>query len=170
VDSEWAAGVFGIAGVAVGAGATLAANWITARTQVKLAVSDREQQIAESRRVACADYLVTVDSFLDQARDLVADLENSAPESQLDTAEASYRAGWEHLQRKCAPVVVAGPPGLGELAEGLKSKLGALADECDGWYAAHKSGSKRSRDAKVVDLQTAARSAKSAFVSAAQKL
>lgn len=158
-----------VAGAAVGAGATLTGNWITSRAQVKLAVENREQQRAEVRRAACAEYLVAVDSFMDQARELVARLESSAPESELDSAYGTYSAGWEDLQRKCAPVVIAGPPELGEPAQELKGQLGALADVCDGWYTAQKNGPTRSRDGKFVSARDAAREVRAAFVSAAQK-
>jgi hypothetical protein len=169
VASEWVAGVAGVVGAAVGASATLTGNWIATRAQLKLAVDDREQQRAEIRRGVCAEYLVAVDSFMDQARELVARLENDAPEPELDDACATYRAGWVDLQRRCAPVVIAGPAELGQQAERLEGQLGAVGDVCDSWYAARKKGPTRSRDGTFVRARDAARTERAAFVSAAQK-
>jgi hypothetical protein len=88
--------------------------------------------------------------------------------AERDAAHAAYFAGWEHLQRVCAPVVIAGPGELGERAEALKSQLGALGDECDRWYAAHKNGPVLSRVSKFSDAQHAAYQARAAFISVAQ--
>ena len=169
VTSEWIAAVFGVLGAVVGAGATLTANWIASRTQLKLAADDRDQRRAEVRRAACAEYLVAVDSFLDQARELVSRMENGSPKPQCDAAYASYFAGWEHLQRVRAPVVIAGPSELGERAEALRYQLAGLGDECDSWFTAHKNGPTRSRAAKFSTAQHAAHEARTAFVLAAQK-
>jgi hypothetical protein len=169
VTSGWIAAVVGLVGAVVGAGATLTANWLTARTQLMLASGNREQQRAEVRRGACAEYLTAADSFMDQARELVSRMESNTPAPELNTAHATYFAGWETLQRACSPVVIAGPAELGELAEAFKSQLGALGDECDSWYAAHKSGAARSRATKFSSVQHAAYEARAAFISAAQK-
>jgi hypothetical protein len=161
VTSEWIAAVFGLVGAVIGASATLTANWIASRTesrtQLKLAADDREQRSAEVRRDASAKYLIVVDSFMDQARELVSRMESTAPGPECDTSHESYLAGWEDLQRRCAPVVIAGPSELGERAEALKSQLGALGDECDSWYAAHKNGLTRSRATTGVRLGKACR-------------
>lgn len=169
VTSEWIAAAFGVVGAVVGAGATLTANWIATRTQLELAAHNREQQRAEVRRAACAEYLVAVDSFMDQARELVSRMENDAPRPQCDAAHASYFAGWEHLQRVRAPVVIAGPSELGDRTDALRHQLAALGDECDSWYTAHKNGSTRGRAAKFSTAQHAAHDARTAFVSVAQK-
>ena len=171
--SEWITTVASLAGAVVGAGATLSANWFAARTQsrtqVTLAVGKREEQSADVRRAACAEYLTAVDSFMDQARELVSRMENGAPPTECKGAHDAYSAGWELLQRVCAPVVIAGPSELAEMAEALKSQLGDLGDECDGWYAAHENGSVRGRGSKVSNAQRAAEEARAAFVSVAQK-
>jgi hypothetical protein len=65
VTSGWIAAVVALVGAVIGAGATLTANWLAARTQLKLAAGNREQQRAEVRRGACADYLTATDSFMD---------------------------------------------------------------------------------------------------------
>lgn len=169
VISIWITVLAGLAGTVAGAGATLTANWITARTQLKLASGNREQHRAEVRRGACAEYLTAADSFMDQARELVSRMENGAPEPERDAAHAAYQAGWENLQRTCAPVVIAGPGELGKRAETLKSQLGALGDECDSWYAAHKKGPTRNRTSKFKSVQNAAYEARDAFISAAQE-
>jgi hypothetical protein len=172
VTSGWIA-VIGLAGAVVGAAATLAANWltarVTARTQLTMASGDREQQKAEVRRGACAEYLTAVDSFLDQARELVSRMENNAPEPERDAAQGAYAAGWENLQRTCAPVIIAGPGELAERAESLNSQLGAVGDECDGWYNAHKNGHARSRASKFRTARDAAYDARAAFISAARQ-
>jgi hypothetical protein len=168
VTSGWIAAVVALAGAVIGAGATLTANWLAARTQLQLAAGNREQQRAEVRRGACADYLTAVDSFMDQARELVSRMENDAPAPERDAAHAAYFAGWEHLQRVCAPVVIAGPGELAEQAEALKSQLGAVGDVCDSWYAAHNNGPVRSQVSKLSEAQHAARQARAAFISAAQ--
>jgi hypothetical protein len=172
VTSGWIA-VIGLAGTVVGAAATLAANWltarVTARTQLIMASGDREQQKAEVRRGACAEYLTAVDSFLDQARELASRMENNAPEPERDAAHGAYAAGWENLQRTCAPVIIAGPGELAERAESLNSQLGAVGDECDSWYKAHKNGHARSRASKFKTARDAAYDARAAFISAAQQ-
>jgi len=164
VTSGWIAAVVALAGAVIGAGATLTANWLATRTQLQLAAGNREQQRAEVRRGACADYLTAVDSFMDQARELVSRMENGAQAAERDAAHAAYFAGWEHLQRLCAPVVIAGSGELGERAEALKSQLGALGDECDRWYAAHKNGQVRSRVSKFSDAQHTAYEANAKFL------
>jgi hypothetical protein len=95
-------------------------------------------------------------------------MENGATAAERDAAHAAYFAGWEQLQRVCAPVVIAGPGELGERAEALKSQLGALGDECDSWYAAHKNGPVRSWASKFSDAQHTAYEARAAFILAAQ--
>jgi hypothetical protein len=152
-----------------GAGATLTANWIAARTQLKLASGNREQQSAEVRRSACAGYLTATGSFMDQARELVSRMQNGAPAPERDAAHAAYFAGWEKLQPACAPAVIAGPGDPGKRAEAPKSQLGALGDECDSWYAAHKNGPVRNRASKFSSVQHAAHEARAAFISAAQQ-
>lgn len=173
MTSEWIAAIFGLAGAVIGAGATLTANWIASRTesrtQLKLAADHHVQRRAEVRRAACAEYLIAVDSFMDKARELVSRMESTAPGPECDAAHKSYFAGWEDLQRRCAPVVIAGPSELGERAEELKSQLGALGDECDSWYAAHKNGLTRSRATKFSNAQRVANQARAVFISAAQK-
>ena len=134
-----------------------------------LAIGKREEQSADVRRAACAKYLTAVDSFVDQARELVSRMENGAQPTECKDAYATYSAGWELLQRVCAPVVIAGPSELAERAEALKSQLGALGDECDGWYAAYQDGSIRGRVSKVSNAQHAGEEARAAFVSVAQK-
>jgi len=169
MTSELIVGISGVIGAAVGAGATLIANWIAAHTQLKLAAGNREQQKAAVRRDACAALLVAVDSFMDQARELVSRLENDIPGPECNAAHATYFAGWEDLQRRCAPVLIAGPNELKERAEELKEQLAGLADECDDWYEAHKSGPTRSRDRTIVNLRQSARVARDAFILAAQR-
>lgn len=165
----WIAALVGLAGAVVGASATLTANWLTARTQLKLAVGNREQQRAEVRRGASAEYLTAVDCFMDEARELVSRMENGAPGPERDAAYAAYFAGWEHLKHVCAPVIIAGPSELGERAEALQSQLAVLGDECDNWYAAHKNGALRNRASAFSNAQHAVRETRAAFVSAAQQ-
>ncbi|MFY9773706.1 MAG: hypothetical protein WAK28_03940 [Trebonia sp.] len=172
MTSGWIA-VIALAGTVVGATSTLAANWltarVTARTQLTMASGDREQQKAEARRGVCAEYLTAVDSFRDQARELVARMEINAPEPEREAAHTAYVAGWENLQRTCAPVIIAGPSELADRAESLKSLLGAAGYECDEWYNAHKNGSTRGRPSKYRTAREAAYNARAAFISAAQQ-
>lgn len=152
----------------VGSGATLATNWITSRTQRELAANDREQRRAEVRRAAYADFLVAVESFKDQARELVYRIENDVPKPECDAAQATYFAGWQDLQRTYAPVRIAGPSELAKRAEGLQYRLAALADVCDSWYTAHQNGPTRSRDGRFVSARDAANEAIDTFITAAQ--
>jgi hypothetical protein len=107
---------------------------------------------------------------VDQARELVSQMEDNARDPEPDDAHAAYTGGWENLQRTCAPVVIAGPGELADRAESLKSLLGGMADECDSWYAARRNGSARSsRASKFSTAQQTAYDARAAFVSAARQ-
>jgi hypothetical protein len=169
VASEWIPAVAGLAGAAVGASATLATNWIANRTQVKLAVGNRAQQIADVRRAAFAEYLTAVDTFLDQARDLASRMDQRAPSTECEAAHVNYLVGWESLNRACAPTIIAGPAEVAELAEELQSQLGDLGDTCDSWYSAHQNSSVRSRLSVFGSARQSARDARDAFISAARK-
>ena len=169
VSSEWVGAVFGILGAVVGAGATLTANWISTRAQLMLADRDREQRSAEVRRAACAKYLVAADSFMDQARELAHRMQGKASEAECEAAHAPYFSGWEHLQRACAPVVIAGPSELGRRAEKLRSQLGTLGDLCDNWYTAYKNGPAPSRISEFGNVRREALQIRAEFISTAQK-
>ena len=114
--SAWIAGVFGAIGALVGAGATLAASWIPTRSQRQLAADNREERKAKVRRAASAKYLVTVDSFIDSARELVYRIENEASEPDREAAHASARKltimGFVQLVivSDTVPVSVCSPP------------------------------------------------------------
>lgn len=183
--SYWITAVASITGAVVGAGATLIANWISARsqsrtqmilaaeqarTQMMSAADEREKQDAEVRRVACAEYLIAADSFYDQARELVYRMENGAEPSELKEAHDDYSAGWKLLKRAVAPVVIAGPRDLGEQADALMAKLAELGKVCDDWYTARvRDPSVRGRGTKFWNARAAAEGARAEFVSAAQK-
>jgi hypothetical protein len=169
VSSELIAAIAGVLGAAVGAGTTLAANWISTRTQLTLADRDREQRSAEVRRAACAGYLVAADSFMDRARELAHKMQDSAPQAECDPAYAPYFACWEQLQRACAPVIIAGPNALSKRAERLQSQLGALGDVCDGWYDAYKNGPAPSRISEFGKARHEVLQARAEFISIAQK-
>jgi hypothetical protein len=135
--SEWIAAVFGALGAALGASAALASSWIGNRAQRDLAAASRKAHVAEVRRVAYAEYLTTVYSFMESARELVARLENDAAELECDAAHRAYCEDWERMQPTYAPVMIAGPDEIEESAKALRFRLGFLADGCDAWYAAH---------------------------------
>ena len=169
VSSEWIAAIFGISGAVVGAGATLTANWISTRTQLRLADRDREQRSAEIRRAACAEYLIAADSFMDQSRELANRMQGNAAKAECEAAHTPYFAGWEQLQRTCAPVVIAGPNELGKLAERLQSQLGILGDLCDDWYSAYKNGPVPGRISEFGKARLEALQIRTVFISVAQK-
>ena len=156
-------------GALVGAGATLTANWISARTQLRLADDNREQQRAEVRRSACAEYLIAADAFVDQARELVSRMDSNSSESEIHAAHKSYQDGWGQLKRACAPAVIAGPSELKDRAEELMSRLADLGYERDNWYTAHRNGSARSRASKVINARHAIGGTRDLFVSIVQK-
>jgi hypothetical protein len=166
--ADWIVGLFGAVGTGIGSAATIAASWMATRTQRQLAVGDRGARRAEVRRAACAEYLTTVDSFMDGARELVSRMENNAPKPECARVHAAYLKSWEEFQRQRAPVVIAGPKGLGIKAEELHEHLGGLADVCDAWYEAYKAGPVRSRIGRFGDARLAASEAREEFITAAQ--
>jgi len=134
-----------------------------------LADRDREQRSAEVRRAACAEYLIAADSFMDQARELAQRMQGNASKAECELAHKPYFAGWEQLQRACAPVVIAGPNELGKQAERLQSQLGTLGDLCDDWYSAYKNGPVPSRISEFGKARLEALQTRAVFISAAQK-
>jgi hypothetical protein len=168
VASDWVVGLFAVLGAGLGSAGTLAASWTATRTERDLAADSRSGRTAEVRRNAYAEYLTTVDSFADRARAVVAALENGAPMSECEAAFRAYAAEWEDLQRKCAPVVIAGPPDVGDRAAELRGQLGAMADECDRWYKAYMQAPTRMRAGRFLEAQQAVREARGAFITAAQ--
>lgn len=170
VTSEWLVGAFTALGALIGSGATLASGLIGNRTQRDLAAATRKAQIADTRRAVYGEYLTSVYSFMDRARELITQLENEAEMSECDVAHHAYCDDWERLQPTYAPVLIAGPGQIEETAETLRYQLGDLADKCDGWYTARKNGRPfRSREIEgVANAQLAAREARSEFASAAR--
>jgi len=166
VASEWITGVFTALVAVLGAGATLASGLVGNRTQRGLAEASRKAQIAEVRREAYAEYLTAVYRFMDRARELIAKLEENADMSECDAAHRTYLEDWEHLQPAYAPVLVAGPSKIEESADHLRYCLGDLADKCDWWYTARKAGKNFRNAEKVINVQLAARDARSKFASA----
>jgi len=146
----------------------MAASWTATRTQRDLAADSRGGRTADVRRNAYAEYLIRVDSFADRARAVVAALENGAPLAECEAGFRAYAADWEDLQRKCAPVVIAGPPDVGDQAAELRGQLGAMADECDRWYKAYMQAPTRMHPGRFLEAQQAVREARAAFITAAQ--
>jgi hypothetical protein len=134
-----------------------------------MADRDREQRSAEVRRTSCAEYLVAVDSFMDQARELAHRMHGDTPRAECQTAHETYFVGWEQLQRAYAPVVIAGPNELAKRAEDLQSQIGAVGDLCDGWYSAYKNGPTPNRITEFGKARHEALLSRSVFISIAQK-
>lgn len=155
-------------GAGLGAGATVTASWTATRSQRDVVTASRDSHAAEVRRAAYADFLTIVDSFTDRARAVVAAMENFVPLPECEAAFRAYVAEWEELQRKCAPVIIAGPAGAGERAAALRGQLGAMADECDTWYKAHMQGPARPRSARFLEAHQTVGEYRAAFVAAAQ--
>jgi hypothetical protein len=153
----------------VGAGATLAASWIPTRAQRQSETDKQEGRKAEVRRAASAKYLVSVDSFIDSARELVYRIDHDASELDREAAHVSYFRDWQRVQRTCAPVEVVGPSDLGARAQELKLRLGSLGNLCDRWYEAVKLGPTRSRLSKFDAAWESAEEARVSFVSAARE-
>lgn len=170
MTSEWLGGAFTALGVVIGSGATVASGLIGTRTQRDLATATRKAQIADARRAAYAEYLTSVYSFMDRARELIAQLENEAGMSECEVAHHAYSNDWERLQPTYPPVLIAGPAQIEETAETLRYLLGDLTDKCDEWYRTRKNGRQfhdRERES-VLKAQLAARGARSKFASAAR--
>jgi hypothetical protein len=167
--SEWIAGIFGAIGAIVGAGATLAASWIPTRAQQQLAIDKQEERKAKVRRAASSAYLVSVDSFIDSARELVYRIEHDASELDREAAHEIYLQGWQRVQRTCAPVEIAGTSDLSAKANELKLHLGSLGNLCDRWYEAAKRGPTRSQTTKFEASWESADNAREEFTSAARQ-
>jgi len=125
-------------------------------------------KVAEVRRAAYGDYLTAVYCFMDRSRELIAMIERDAGASECDNAHRAYLEEWDRLQGAYAPVIIAGPSEIEESAEALRSRLGFLADVCDGYYAAYVSGEKGARTEKFTSIQKAAKDARAKFSSAAR--
>lgn len=152
----------------VGAGATLVASWIPTRAQHQLEANNRKERVADVLRAASAEYLMTVDSFIDSARELVYQIEHEAPEPDRESARKAYMGDWLQLQRTCAVVVIAGPSDLGAKAEELKLSLGTLSNICDRWYEAIKRGPINSRAGKFETAWESADKFRDTFASTAR--
>jgi hypothetical protein len=169
MSSAWVTGIFVAIGAMVGAGATLVASWIPTRAQRQLASDSQRERIAEVLRAATAEYLMTVDGFIDSARELVYQIENEAPEPDREAARKAYLGVWQQLQRTCAVVVISGPSDLGARAEELKLHLGTLANICDRWYEAVKHGPTSSRAGKFETAWESADKVRATFTSTARE-
>jgi hypothetical protein len=127
------------------------------------------ERIADVLRAASAAYLMTVDSFIDSARELVYQIVNEAPEPDREAARKAYLEEWQQLQRTCAVVVISGPDDLGTSAEELKLSLGTVANICDRWYEAVKHGPTNSRAGKFDAAWESADKFRAKFASTARE-
>ena len=121
------------------------------------------------RRDACTDYLVTVDGFIESARELIYRLEHGAMEPDREAAHVAYLRDWQLLQRACAKVAIVGPGDLSTSAENLKLSLGTLGNVCDAWYEAAKKGTARGKGAAFETARESAEKTKEAFESTARE-
>ena len=138
------------------------------RAQRMLAATNRETNIAETRREAYAAYLTAVYRFMDRARELIAKLEERAEMSECSAAHRAYKDDWVDLHPTYAPVLIAGPSQIEQSAEALRFRLGDLADKCDSWYEARKAGTTFRDVDHVVNAQQAARDARLRFSAVAR--
>lgn len=166
MTSAWLSGFFAALGTLIGAGATLSSGLISNHSQRRLATEARMGEVAEVRRAAYGEYLTAVYSFMDRSRELIARIESDADASEFDAAHKAYLTAWDRLQDAYAPVIVAGPSGVDESAETLRSSLGFLADECDDCYAARMRGNKVAQTERFTRAQSAAKEARAKFSSA----
>jgi hypothetical protein len=169
VASYWITAIASIAGAVVGASATLSANWLTARsqfrTQMMLAADEHEKQVADVRAAACSKYLTAADIFYEDVRKLVSRMEARVVPAELKDDHYAHSAGWKHLQRVIAPVVIAGPSDLARRADTHMSKLAELSQACDDWYLAYvRNPSTPGRGTKFWSLRVAADEARADFI------
>jgi hypothetical protein len=167
--SAWLTGIFGAIGAMLGAVATLVGTWLPTRAQRRLAADNRKERVADVRRAASAEYLMTVDSFIDSAREVVYQIENKVPEQDREAARKAYLGEWQQMQRTCAIVVISGPDDLGAKAEELKLILGTLANICDRWSEAVKHGPARSQVGKFDNAWESAEKVRTEFASIARE-
>ncbi|MFE3193104.1 hypothetical protein ACFXHA_29140 [Nocardia sp. NPDC059240] len=85
---ELAPALFGLAGTLTGGGVTLAANWLTARNQRKIADSTRIQAVADRQYAALLDLLQHADRFIQETEEL---LRVTARGETVDTEAAKVR-------------------------------------------------------------------------------
>ncbi|WP_370933545.1 hypothetical protein [Amycolatopsis sp. cg13] len=98
--SEWITGAFGAGGAAIGASATLAANWLTGRTQEKLERAKRGGANIDLRRTVCAEFLASVYSYIDKTRELIDAAYTRRDDSAADAAREAYMIEWERSTRR----------------------------------------------------------------------
>jgi hypothetical protein len=168
VASDWVTGLFTLVGAGLGSAATMAANWNATRTRRD---ADNDGRIATVRREAYADYLSTADSFADRAQAVMVAIENSVSVTDCEGVFRAYVAEWEHLQRACSPVLIAGPPPVSERAADLRGQLGAMADECDRWYKTYVQSLQsptRLQAGRFLQAQQAVRDTRASFIAVAQ--
>ncbi|WP_037363765.1 hypothetical protein [Amycolatopsis orientalis] len=167
--SEWITGVFGAGGAAIGAAATIAANLVTGRNQAKLEKAKRGNTNVDLRRTVCTEYLSTVYSFMDKAREVVRTTRYQASEQEIEAAHDAYLLEWEKVHQRCAPVKIVGPLELRKSAESVRSKLAAIGGVADEHYSAHQQGNPRRRAGDITHVLLAAGDTVEEFVTLASE-
>jgi hypothetical protein len=132
--SELLPAVFGAIGTLVGGGVTLTANWITARTQHRVATEDRRQKNAEVRRDAYSAFLAAAELFQDRGRELVERISPDAPNEKIESAHAAFYEAWEDAKRKRTSVLISGPEDIVPSVNKLRDKLAEFYSLCNNAY------------------------------------
>lgn len=167
--SEWITGAFTAGGAAIGAAATLTTNLITGRNQAKLEKAKRGSTNVDLRRTVCSDYLSTIYSFMDKAREVVRTTCYGASEQEVADAHDAYLLEWEKVHQKCAPVMIVGPIELRKAAGAVRAKLAAIGGRADEHYAKHQAGKPKRSDADLTSALLDAGDAVEAFVTLASE-
>ncbi|MET9262398.1 hypothetical protein [Amycolatopsis sp. NPDC004079] len=151
----------------IGAAATLTANWITARSQQKVETSKQSAANTEVRRSACAEYLATLYALQDNMREVIRICRNVREEQQVEDSYQEYLTTWKALHEKCAPVVLAGPAALADLANDARQKIAEPAGAVDDVYSAFKRGAQKLHTDKYFIAARGAEEAVNKFATAA---
>lgn len=154
--SEWITGLFGAGGAAIGAAATLTANWITSRGQQKLEGAKRSAANEDIRRAACSEYLSAIYTLMDSAHEVIRVCRVVGDQHLIEEAHREYLAAWKATHAKCGPVVAVGPRDLADLANDVRDHLAYLGGATDAVYTATRQAKRLPAKEKFDDTSQSA--------------
>jgi hypothetical protein len=157
-------GLFGIAGVALGSGITLATTRLDVRARRDEAELVRLDARAAVRRDACVQFLTEADRFIAAAGDLHDALDRGTAPPDLESIHARYQDQWHPFTSSTAALQIAGPKPLSDASETFRKAVAAYAEALD---QRHRDGRKPSGfDEKFTQMY----GAKRGFVTQAQEV
>jgi hypothetical protein len=135
MTSEWLPALFGIIGTLLGGSVTLAANWLTSRTQRHLAAEDRIQQNAGVRREAYALFLTSVSALKDRGRELAETIRaGTSEEEKITSLHKACHESWEDMKARRPLVLIVGTGDIPKIVDELHGSLAEYYKLCDDMY------------------------------------